>query len=256
MAKEIAQSIRSEVQRNVGQPGSGDIVYMGADRDSTYRIDDVAEKAAIQTLEGEPVALLSEEAGFVMLHKKPRFICVLDPLDGSTNAVTGIPFYCASVAFAPWSWKARLTEITAGVVLNLVTGDLFEAEKNGGARLNGKTIKSSQKTSLAKSTAALYLKSNYNIVPLFSKVRGMGAVALELAHLAAGGLDLFLDNRNHLKVTDVAAAKLIINEAGGVVTDLKAKNLNGNITKLERVSVMAAGNRALHEKLLSEVKQG
>ncbi|MFQ5800553.1 MAG: inositol monophosphatase family protein, partial [Candidatus Hydrothermarchaeales archaeon] len=86
------------------------------------------------------------------------------------------------------------------------------------------------------------------------KVRAMGAVALELAHVASGSLDCFFDNRGHLKVTDVAAGKVLIEEVGGRVADPKGNDLNQSITRLERVSILAAGNPQLHAKLLKEVR--
>lgn len=80
----------------------------------------------------------------------------------------------------------------------------------------------------------------------------MGAVALELAHVASGGLDTLYDNRGRLKVTDVAAGKLLIEEAGGVVTDHLGKDLNHSITRLEKVSVLAAANPGLHKAIIDE----
>ena len=253
MARKIALAIKKEVQGNVFSSDSGDEVYVGADGEATYRLDNLAEKAAIKALEGEPVAVLSEEAGLVYLDKKPEYLCVLDPLDGSTNAVSGIPFYCASIALAPWSNKARVGDVKSGVIVNLVTGDVFEAEKAMGARLNGRRLKASKKTSLEDVTASLYLKSGYDVISAFSKVRAMGAVALELAHVAAGGIDGLIDNRNHLKVTDIAAGKLLVEEASGRVTDVWGNDLNQSITKLERASILAAGNPRLHALMLREV---
>lgn len=254
MAKRVAVAIREVVKESILQEGAGEEVYVGADGEATYRLDDVAEKAALDALEGEPVAVLSEEAGLVFLEESPEHICVLDPLDGSTNAISGIPFYCTSVAFAPWSRDATLRDVSAGVVMNLVTGDLFEGEKGKGARLNGRVIRTSSKTSLQGSMASLYLNSSYEVISAFSKVRAMGAVALELAHVASGSLDCFFDNRSHLKVTDVAAGKVLIEEAGGRVTDPGGNDLNQSIARLERVSILAAGNPQLYAKLLKEVR--
>lgn len=190
-----------------------------------------------------------------MFEENPEFLCVLDPLDGSTNAVKGVPFYCTSVAFAPWSAAPSLDDVYIGVVQNLVTGDIFEAERGEGVRLNGKPVRTSPEAVLKNATASLYLKSNYRLIPAFGKVRAMGAVALELAHTAAGGLNLLLDNRGYLKVTDVAAGKLLVEEAGGTVTDLQGNNLNQSITRLERVSIVAAGNALLHSRVIREVSR-
>jgi myo-inositol-1(or 4)-monophosphatase len=251
LAKTVAQEIRKAVGDNVSMENSGEKVYIGADGDATYRIDDLAEKAALKALNGEPVAVLSEEAGLIFLDEKPEFLCVLDPLDGSSNAVAGLPFYCTSVAFAPWSNSASLQDVNVGVVVNLVTGDLIESESGGGARLNGKAVRPSTKHEPHDITASLYLKKNYGIISKFSKVRAMGAVALELAHVATGGLDCLIDNRDHLKVTDIAAGMRIIEDAGGMVTDLEGNNLNQSIIRLEKVSILAASNPKLHKEILN-----
>jgi myo-inositol-1(or 4)-monophosphatase len=99
-AKKVAGSIKKVVEENIGQPGADDEVYIGADERPTYRVDDLAEKAALSALAGESVAVLSEEGGLIFLDESPDYLCVLDPLDGSRNAIKGIPFYCCSVALA------------------------------------------------------------------------------------------------------------------------------------------------------------
>ncbi|GBE56315.1 inositol-1-monophosphatase [archaeon BMS3Bbin16] len=252
LALRVASAVVDVVRKNAGRPDAGTTAYIGADGEATYLLDDIAEKAAFHVLEGESAAVLSEEAGLVFFDDKPEFLFVLDPLDGSTNAVSGIPFYCTSVAVAPWSEEATLRDVQAGVVVNLVSGDIFEAELGGGAKLNREVIKTSKQSQPNKSIASLYLKSDFEVISRFSKVRAMGAVALELAHVASGGLDTLYDNRGRLKVTDVAAGKLLIEEAGGVVTDALGKDLNHSITRLEKVSVLAAANPGLHKAIIDE----
>lgn len=249
----VAKAVMEAVVREISKSNAGEKIYVGADGEATYRIDDAAERAALEAMEGESVAVLSEEAGLIYLENSPDYICVLDPIDGSTNAVLGIPFYCTSIAVAPWSEDATLQDISSGVILNLVTGDLFEGEKDKGARLNGRKIIGPRDKDHIM--ASLYLKSNYGIIPSFPKVRAMGAVALELAHIAYGSLDCLMDNRNRLKVTDVAAGMCIVEEAGGVVSDIEGNSLNQSITKLEKVTIAAAGNNTLHQRILKWHKE-
>jgi len=251
LALRVASAVEGVVRENASRSDAGTHAYIGADGEATYLLDDIAEKAAFQVLEDESVVVLSEEAGLVFFDDAPELLCVLDPLDGSTNAVSGLPFYCTSVAFAPWSKRATLQDVQTGVVANLVTGDTFETELGGGAKFNGKTIKTSDNVDPKDSTASIYLESDFDFISRFSKVRSMGAVALELAHVASGGIDVLFDNRGKLKVTDVAAGKLLVEEAGGVVTDALGKDLNHSITRLEQVSVLAAANPGLHTAVLT-----
>lgn len=248
---ETAGEVKKRVHKSLSAKGAGDKIYTGADGTATYRVDDEAEKAVLESLKGESLAVLSEEAGWVFLDKDPDHILVLDPLDGSTNAVRGIPFYCTSMALAPFSHNARLEHVTAGVVMNLVTGDIFSAEKNKGAFFNASPIATSNKTG-SDLTASLYLGGNYDVAASFSKVRAFGAVALELSLLAKGSIELLYDNRGILKVTDVAAGNIIINEAGGVSTDHKGYPINPSITRLERVSLLCTGSRELHTQFLEK----
>ncbi len=141
------------------------------------------------------------------------------------------------------------------MIINLVTRDIYEAEKGGGAWLNGRAIKTSNMTSPGEAIASLYLKSSFDLIPTFRKVRAMGAVALELGLVASGSLDYLLDNRDHLKVSDVAAGKILIEEAGGIVSDLMGNKLNNSILSLGKVSLHAAGNVKLHSKVLNEAKK-
>ncbi len=252
-AKKAAKAVMGAIAGEVSTSNAGEKVYVGADGEATYRIDDLAEKAAFEALQDESVAVLSEEAGLVYMDDSPDYICVLDPIDGSTNAVMGIPFYCTSIAVAPWSQGATLKDIHAGVILNLVTGDLFEGENGKGVKLNGRKIRGAEDK--GDVMASLYLGSNYGIISSFSKVRAMGAVALELALIASGSLDCLLDNRNRLKVTDVAAGMCLIEEAGGAVSDVEGNILNQSITKLEKVTIAAARDKALHQRIVKWHKE-
>ncbi len=89
LARDVAAAVKSVVETAVLEPEAGSEVYIGADGRPTFRIDDIAEKAAFSVLEDRPAAVLSEEAGLVMFDENPELLCVLDTLVCSTNAVDG-----------------------------------------------------------------------------------------------------------------------------------------------------------------------
>jgi myo-inositol-1(or 4)-monophosphatase len=188
--------------------------------------------------------VLSEESGLVTFGENPEYICVLDPLDGTHNAIHGIPFYSVSIAIARYSENASLEDIGYGLVMNLKTGDVFEAGKGKGARFNGETISAEDKR-LDESTFCIYMRNDTGVLNRLlhgvKRIRNMGSVALELCHVAKGDYHGLVDLRNLLKVTDVAAGKLILEEAGGICTP------DAGILGLEGIPVVACSSEKLYK---------
>jgi len=135
LANEIAHSIadkmkdedKNKLRKNIG---------VGADGTPTKLIDKIAEDIAVEKIQETslPVNLLSEEAGF--LDFGGIYTIILDPIDGTRNAIRGIPFYAVSVAIG----KDRLKDVEYGIVINIPTGDTFFAEKGKGSYLNNHRI--------------------------------------------------------------------------------------------------------------------
>jgi NAD+ kinase len=139
--KELLTEIADEVDRiakNVISQGSpGEDLGMGADGTPTKLIDEAAESACIQILNDrkENLNVLSEEIGFI--DNNAEYTLVMDPIDGTHNAIRRIPFYSVSLAIG----KKRLSDVKYGLVKNLASGDTFWAEKGKGAYLNDKPLK-------------------------------------------------------------------------------------------------------------------
>ncbi|MDI9396074.1 MAG: bifunctional fructose-bisphosphatase/inositol-phosphate phosphatase [Euryarchaeota archaeon] len=242
----------------VGTDSASSFIRMGADGTPTTSIDQAAEDAIVEVLkaDGRSMRILSEEFGELFIGDSPEFTVVLDPLDGSYNASAGIPFYNVSIAFT----SHDLSDLRFGYVSNLALKEEFYAEAGKGAYLNGNKIKPSPNSDLDKLYISLYgyrndtertLKISSNV----RHVRLLGSVALELCYVASGRLDAFVDVRKALRVTDVAAGQLILEEAGGCVTDG-----HGNILRLpDNVAArveMVASNGQVHKKLLSLLSRG
>lgn len=249
---EIAREVVAEVQKALGPLAgtreAGDFIKMGADGTPTVRLDDVAEKAALEVLRRAdvPMVVLSEEAGLVSIGDEPEYICILDPLDGTYNAVHGIPFYSISIAIAPYRENATTKDIELGLVMNLENGDVFEAEKGKGATFNGEIIKTIDRK-LEDSTFCIYIQDDVGrlerLLGGVKRVRNMGSVALELCYVAKGDYHGLVDLRNLLKVTDVAAGKLILEEAEGICTP------ETGILGLEGISVAACSSEILYKEV-------
>ena len=241
-----------------GTDSASSFIHMGADGTPTTCIDQAAEDAIVEVLkaDGRSMRILSEELGELIIGKSPEFSVVLDPLDGTYNASTGIPFYSVSIAFA----SHDLSDLRFGYVSNLALKEEFYAEAGKGAYLNGKIIKPSSNSDLKTLCASVYgyrqnVERTRKIYRNVRRVRVFGSVALELCYVASGRLDVFVDVRRALRVTDVAAGQLILEEAGGRVTDG-----NGNILRLpDNVTArveMVASNGHVHNKILNLLSEG
>lgn len=195
--------------------------------------------------------LLMEERGVVEgADRTHRFI--VDPLDGTTNFLHGIPLFAISIALE------RDGELVAGLILNPVSHETFTAEKGKGAYLNDRRLRVAARTELSTSVIGtgiphsgrpgqdVFIKELQAAMASSAGVRRMGAASLDLAWTAAGRLDGFWER--NLRAWDLAAGIVVLREAGGYVSDADGKD-----AMLEKGSIVA-GNEAIHRHLLKLLK--
>ena len=260
--KNISHQIIDEVEKAIspciGKKKSGETVKMGADGTPTKLIDEIAEEKVIEVLEntGRAINLVSEEIGELKIgNGQPEVIIVVDPLDGTVNAIKNIPAYAISIAIAPALNSSTINDIEIGFVKNFATGDLYEAFKGEGAYVNGETLNTSSQEELVGSSIGAYIRGAEmdkinKICSLVRRIRLLGSVAIELCYVADGTYDAFLDIRGNLRIIDMAAAKLIIEEARGIMTDENGEKLNNKLNVKERTSVIASSNLSIHNDIL------
>ncbi len=218
------------------------------DIDLVTRVDTASEEAIVEILlEAFPEDnILGEEAGQREGRSSRRWI--VDPLDGTLNYAHGFPWYCVSIALEVEG------QIELGVVLDSVHGELFTARRGKGAQLDGQPISVSTCAQLPEAMLATgfpykreWMAENVAtfawMMPKVRAIRRPGAAALDLASLAAGRLDGFWEI--HLQPWDVAAGMLLVQEAGGCVTDL-----SGSAYPLGGKTIVAS-NGLIHETLIS-----
>ncbi len=185
-------------------------------RASQYRSDLAADAAAIEVLDGAGLGVMSEESGPFRTDRD--VVVVLDPVDGSTNAARGIPWYatslCAIDAGGP----------RAAVVVNQASGIRFEAARHGGARKDGVPISPSDCRSLSEAIVGF---SGYPPRYLgWSQYRGLGAAALDLCAVAEGVLDAYAAiGGSQLGSWDYLGGMLICTEAGAVLAESAGRDL-------------------------------
>ena len=245
LIKRIAENVEKAVRENIGNADIGRIVKNGADGTPTKMIDEIAENVALAAVKdsGEKVNILSEEAGFIDNGGKKTII--LDPVDGTFNAVRSIPFYAVSIAVG----TKKLSDVEYGIVKNLVNGDVFESEKGRGAFLNGKKI-STKNFDEKNPTFSVYLgrkasAKSYEIARSARRVRSMGCASLDLCMVANGSTDMYYQVGNPIRVTDIAAGVLILREAGGEAYDEGKKILDMKLNLKERKNFVAVGDKKI-----------
>ncbi|MDA8084109.1 MAG: hypothetical protein M0024_10680 [Nitrospiraceae bacterium] len=225
----------------------------GAAGDTTFAIDRVAEDIILTALESlnEPLTVVSEEAGVLDIRGGGQRV-VIDPIDGSKNAVSGIPFFCTSIAVASGD---TVGDVVLGYVINLISGDEFWAEKGAGAWMNGERIfgQQGEDFTLVSFEAQHPGEDIQSILPVIKssvKTRCLGATALDLACIAAGAASIFL-SPSPSRSFDYAGGYLLVKEAGGTISDMAGRPIEPVRLGLERSrTLLAAGNERLHEKAL------
>lgn len=221
--------------------------------DFVTSVDRESEKVIIGTIkEHFPGHLFLAEESLKECGKE-TYRWIIDPLDGTTNYIHGYPAFSVSIAL---EYEG---EIISGVILDPLRNELFWAEKDTGAFLNGQRMKVSEVNTLneslittgfpfrSKEMIDTYLKLFKNLFLKVSDLRRAGSAALDLAYLACGRCDGFFELG--LSPWDIAAGSLLIREAGGVVTDFAGGN------DYLRTGNIVAGNPAVHGEILEEVKK-
>ena len=241
--KQIAINVFDIVNPLLGTKEVAKVTKRGAGGDLSMEIDLIAEKVIIDSLEKADANLLliSEELGEKYIGdtekaKNNQNILIVDPLDGSNNAVRGIPYCSVSIAYAIGN---RIIDISKAVVLNLNTKDIYWAEKGKGAYFNDKKIHVSDLDISQKCFFELNLpmknlmKNLQKLSPLirrFYRIRILGSSALTLCQIAHGSMEAFINLRPSNRLVDVAAGMLILKEAGGKIFSLDGTEIEKELS--------------------------
>jgi myo-inositol-1(or 4)-monophosphatase len=259
---ECAESMKSAIIPLFGTSEARDGFGQGAGGDVKKRIDLAAEDALIQTLQKHDVSctLISEEAGIKQIGTHTSgFYVVADPVDGTANAVRGLPFIDISLAV---STKPMLSGVEVAVVADVMRDATYTAKKGEGAYKNGIRLKPSETARLEEAFVGVDF-STFRTKQLVDQLKGvlertrhlrhLGANALEICYVADGTTDAFIDIRGKLRITDIAAAYLILLEAGGVFTTPEGTLLNVPLDPKQRVSLVAAANKSMHDTIINMI---
>lgn len=246
-----AKKAAGRLMRDFGEVENLQVSTKGPN-DFVSNADKKAEETIIkELLEKRPdYAILAEETG-EQNGGKSEYRFVIDPLDGTKNFLHGFPYWCISIGLE------KAGEPVAGVIYAPLSNEMFTAERGGGAFLNGRRIRVSNRKYLNEAFAACDSPTAYKratkapinslqminqLTPKLGTIRCVNAAALDLAYLAAGKFDIVVDLA--LKKWDMAAGIIIVKEAGGQVTDSRGGNAH-----YEQGDIVAT-NYHLHENLI------
>ncbi len=202
---------------------SNDIVGIGAGGDLTKSFDKVIEDMLVKGIReifNDEVLIVTEELGVKSFSRKPKWLVIMDPVDGSTNYDAGIPWVSISLAVAPLkSSKVRISDIELAIVGDVFSDNVY-IYLGGKVKVNGEEI---QRLKSPKNVLLGYFESPdaYSIVPKYFRIRGkkaalrsLGSIALEIVYVGLGRAELLADLRAKVRNLDVAAAYKIAEALG------------------------------------------
>jgi fructose-1,6-bisphosphatase/inositol monophosphatase family enzyme len=252
----IGLAVHRAVRDAIHSPQRAEVIAMGADGSPTEQLDRVAEAAVVSMLETLKVDwnVVSEEAG--RIERGGDLTLVVDPVDGTSNAVRHLPYFTVSLALG----RDTLSSVEIGLLRDLERGVTYWAERGRGAfrdgeRLHVRPWKGRGELVLANLGAVASPRA-VGLVPKVRRVRALGCASFELALVAEGAADGYLfenaEPHRNLRATDIAAAYRILLEAGGGVSDARGGALDGfPLDVTSRTTVAAWGDRALGERLIA-----
>ncbi len=205
-------------------------------KDFVTKTDKRVEKILIEELEKtkKNFSFITEESGKI-LNKNKEVFWIIDPIDGTTNFMHGIPHFAISIALQ------KKGEIITGLIVDPIKNEIFYAEKNNGSYINNVRIRTSKKSNLDE---CLFASNNDGVKSVHPKLnlRNTGCAALDMAYVGCGRLDGFFHNK--INLWDIAAGKIIVEEAGGKVNRLE--DLRNKID-------IRASNPNIYEKMLNKL---
>ena len=206
-------------------------------KDFVTKTDKRVEKILIEELtkSKKNYSFITEETGKI-INKNKSIFWVIDPIDGTTNFLHGIPHFAISVALQIEG------EITTGLIFDPIKNEIFYGEKNSGSYFNNNRIRVSNKSNMEE---CLFASNNEGVKSIYPKLnlRNTGCAALDLAYVGCGRFDGYFHNK--INLWDIAAGKIIIEEAGGKINNIDNFHIN-------RIDIRAS-NPNIYDKMLKKL---
>jgi len=249
---QLCKSVGNFIREQIDLVNPKDIVHKEMNSLVSY-VDQEAEKMLVTELQRiiPETSFITEEQ--TIDQTEGSLIWIIDPLDGTTNFLQKIPLFSISVALM------ENGVITLGIVYEIMQDLAYTAIKGQGAWINNQPIQVAQKTELKEAIVAtgfpydrdesfdLNMKILQYVILQSRGIRRLGSAALDLAYVASGKLDIYYEKS--LNIWDIAAGSLLVEEAGGIITDMQGESL------FLQSGELIVGNKHLHPLLLAGIKK-
>ncbi len=256
---EIVGEVAGYMRDIAGVEGLNEVLGVGASGDQTRKADRIAEDIAIDLVRHEriPVKIVTEESGTIKITNNPKYIIIMDPLDGSMNFVSLIPFAAVSMAIAPIN-TPYFSKLIAGAIANIFLGEIYSFSNNKiwidntpyqGSRENMGSI-------VAYTNNPKFFKILDNFMhdkPGF-RLRILGSASLELTYVGLGRVSMFYNDTGKLRNVDIAAAGGFVTKAGYTVVSIDGSSIDFRVDNIYRIDSLIAGKREFIEKFLIYLK--
>ena len=256
--RKIAFSISSEVAGYLRDAldikGAGDIIKRNAGGDVTRRIDLIAENLLIELIKREGICSLvvSEEIGRKKLCEEPEYIAIVDPLDGSMNYLSKIPFASVSIAFAPYN-TPFYNGVLAGAISNIFIRETYSFNKEE-CFIDNTPLTNYNSTRYSAGNIVVYTGSPdiFRLLHSFMKkyipwgrLRVLGSAALEICYTGLGRISLFINNTGKLRNVDIVAASKFAEKLGLKVVGIDGEEIDFRLDDIVWIKSIIVGPRDL-----------
>lgn len=253
----ILQKVKTEINKLLVTEKAKEWIGMGADKTPTAHIDKVAEDMIIAHLKKLPFGffMLSEEIGWFGHGENPEITIVVDPIEGTHNAMHHIPPYASMIGV---SESKNIEDVFYCAYIRLDTDEFWEAYQGRGAFCQGKNVKPTAETTLDNAIIGVdsFFTRTYRGPHPYRESRNYGTISIHDLYVSSGQLDGMI-NAYGRRPHDVAVPTFFLKESGCVVTDTQGKEIAGPMTEDRmKFTTLAAGNKELHNQLQQMIGQG
>jgi myo-inositol-1(or 4)-monophosphatase len=257
--KTAADSAKKTILENIGRANeyTGTVNLYG---DQTLVLDLSAEDEIISVLQSSDVefTILTEEKGVLTTGKRPEYLALVDPLDGSANLRRGIPLASVGISIVPLGTGVTSDDIEISVIDSVFSNETYVAVRDKGVTLNGKKVTIAAPVNLADAIISYdtkrawdsdFLERSMRVMSAVHDIRRTASNLLDLCWTAAGRLDAMVDMRNKLPIIHICGTHMVF-EAGGFVLDQRGERFRIPLGQGAIMNFVAASNKELARLIL------
>lgn len=263
IAFKIASQVAGYLRDLVYEEGLEEAIGRGAAGDITRKADKIAEEMIIDLIraEGLCASIITEEGGSIRLCNKPEYSVIVDPLDGSMNYLSKIPYASVSIAISKYSSNA--SSLLVGAISNIFLRETYSFDDDGvyidNTLVNPSNIKPSPSNIVVVYTKNSWLldtlKGFFRSIGLEARLRVLGSASLEIVYTGLGRILLFINDMGSLRNLDIVAAVAIARKLGKTVAGLNGEKIVLKTNSIHKISSIVVGDPSLAGMVIDYVRR-